>query len=277
MGMPYGGGVNERTALAIIDRDHGSLEDFVISLLGEKRAALDENLPLVQRAEMVGLPLPVFARVLASPQFRALLRVDLVNLAFTLGGELEHIQRVSGIARGERKRVMSASGAFGDVDQAPADIIAAGKYLNELRGTPIEKGATNAPSVVINIGRPDAVGGVSAEVTIDADVVPYRPQRAGGLPPSGARIGSMAAVPGNTLPQSQVDAGLGTLYGVGAEEADEDHALVEKQRRGEVGADGSERTSGGDELGDSTRRKRFWSRNWPGRGIVPARAYPDQE
>jgi hypothetical protein len=263
--------VNERAALAIIERDHGSLEDFVIFLLSEKKDALSEDIPLVTRAEMVGLPVVVFARLLASPSFRSLLRVDLVNMAFTLQDELEHVRTVSRVAKGERRLVMSAKGDFGEVDQAPTDVIAAGKYLNDLRGTPIEKGASTGHSVIINIGRPE-MPEANAQITIEADAVPYRAQRAGGLPPAGIRAGLGAPASRDAVPESRVDAGLGTLYGPSAEEADEDHALAEKQRVAKGVGDGSE--SDGDRAVRQGRpaRGNAWSRAWPHRGKVPDRS-----
>jgi hypothetical protein len=268
--------VNERTALAVIDRDHGSLEDFVISLLGEKREALDDTLPLTKRAEIAGLPLPVFARVISSPQFRALLRVDIVNSAFGIEAEMQHVERVAGVARGEQRLVMSPSGKFGRVDQAPTDVIAAGKYLNELRGTPIEKATQSAPSVVINIGKADED---ATSITIDTEAIPHQPQRAGGLPPAGVRGGFAAPKLGAPAAQSQVDKELGHLYGANAEEADEDHALSQKRRLGETEPGGQNEPAErqrGNEMGRRIRNGKLaiWGRNWPGRGEAPVRAWP---
>jgi hypothetical protein len=265
--------MNERTALAVIDRDYGSLEDFVISLLGDKREALNEALPLPKRAEIVGLPLPIFARVISSPQFRALLRVDLVNTAFGIESELQHVHKIAGVARGEPRLTMSPSGKIGHVDQAPTDIIAAGKYLNELRGTPIEKATQSAPSVVINIGRPDS--DEAASITIDAEVVPHQPQRAGGLPPSGVRTGAASPKLNAAPTQPVMDKELGHLYGPGAQEADEDHALSQKRKVGEAEVGGQDERPR-DEHGRSIRNNRWrvWGRNWPGRGEVPTRAWP---
>jgi len=252
--------MNERTALAVIDKEHGSLEDFAIFILAEKTAALDEDIPLPKRAEMVGLPIPVFARILASPQFRALLRTDIVNSAFGIQNEQKHIESVVKVARGDVRTVMSASGKIGEVDPAPGDLIAAGKYLNELRGTPIEKSQQQAPSLVINIGSPATLKEGDDPRTIQVDVESYQPQRAGGLPPSGVRDRFAAPARRDSLPQPQVDAGLGGIYGPSAEESDEDHKLAEKQKRGEVANDPERPT-------ESEPQRGGWSRKWPGRGL----------
>ena len=266
--------MNERAALAIIDRDHGSLEDFVIAILGDKRDALDETLPLAKRADIAGLPLPVFARVISSPQFRALLRVDLVNMAFGIRNEQKHIEKVASVACGDLRLTMSPSGKLAEVDQSPTDVIAAGKYLNELRGTPIEKTTQSAPSVIINIGRVEEQDASTPTITVEAGDVPYRPQRAGGLPPPGVRGVAQAPRLGGTTKEPGVDSELGHLYGSNAEEADEDHALAQKRRVNQT-----EEDRGRDESTELARpvhygKFRIWGRNWPGRGEVPERAYP---
>ena len=220
--------MNERNALAIIDRDYGSIEDFALDILSEKRDALDESLPMVKRADIAGLPLTVFARIISSPSFRAILRTELVNTAFGIETESKHIEAVASVAKGDSRLVMNAKGDFGKVDQAPTDIISAGKYLNELRGTPIEKSAGSAPSVIINIGAANK-GDADATPTIDVAVESYRPQRAGGLPPAGIRGRPGQAALGSPAPQPTVDDGLRSIYGAGAEEADEDYAFTQKQ------------------------------------------------
>lgn len=225
--------MNERTALAVIDRDYGSIEDFAIALLGEKRDALDESLPLARRAEVADVPVTVFARIISSPQFRALLRVDLVNSVYGIEDEREHIMHVGRVARGSMKTVATASGKIAKVDQSPGDVIAAGRYLNELRGTPIEKTQQQAPSIVINIGGAEPGDDRDDAPTIDVDVEPYRPQRAGGLPPRAARARFGTAARGNAIPESHVDSDLGSVYGPNAEEQDEDWKLAQKAKRGE--------------------------------------------
>lgn len=210
------------------------MEDFAISILTDKREALDEDLPLTRRAEIAELPLPIFARIIASPQFRNLLRMDLVNNVFTIGAEQEHIHQVARVAQNHQKTVVSASGKVVQVDQAAGDIINAGKYLNELRGTPIEKRAESAPSVVINIGGTQL--GEEDAPTIDVDVESYRPQRAGSLPPPGVQARARNPVQQRTLPPTHDDEELGSLYGPNAEDEDEDRAIAEKQEPRETAA-----------------------------------------
>lgn len=163
----------------------------------------------------------------------ALLRVDLVNSVYGIEDEREHIMHVGRVARGSMKTVATASGNIAEVDQNPTDVIAAGKYLNELRGTPIEKAQQQAPSIVINIG--GAESGVDRDdtPTVDVDVESYRPQRAGGLPPRAARERFGATARRDAIPESHVDSDLGSVYGPNAEEQDEDWAIAQKQKRDE--------------------------------------------
>ncbi len=227
--------MNTGNALAVIENQYGGVEDFAYHLLGdeERRQALDDSLPLVRRAEIAGLPLPVFARVITSTQFRTILRSDLVNRAFDLMGEREHIEQVAGIARGKKRTVVSNKGNLVEVDQAPQDIIAAGKYLNELRGTPIDAKAPSVGGITVNIH--NALGETEvrdAQVTVEVAPAVHQPRRAGDLPPPGVLGRRREAVPdAATGPGTSVDGGLGTLYGPGAEEADEAHALAEKAKR----------------------------------------------
>lgn len=224
--------MNERSALAIIERDHGSLEDFAIEVLSEKRDALDSSIPITKRAQMVGLPVTVFARILASSQFRQMLRVDLVNDAFDIEAEREHVSAISNVARGRQKAVVTPQGQLAHVDQSPRDVMEAGRYLNELRGTPIDKGSQSAPSVVINIGQAEGPSeDERVPTTIDVAVEPHQPQRAGSLPPPGirARLGETAS--GDAPVGESHDPDLGTFYGDRAEEEDEDSRIAEKAQR----------------------------------------------
>lgn len=257
--------MNERAALAVVERDFGSMEDFVIDLLSAKQDALSPDIPMVKRAEIAGLPLPVFARIVSSSHFRQLLRVDLVNQLYDMQAESKHVETIVGVARGKSKKVMSASGAIGEVDQSPTDVIAAGKYLNELRGTPVEKTQSQSPSIVINIGKADPRTDQN-ETTINVDVESYRPQRAGQLPPSGVRERSGETIPGHELPSARMDPGLSTLYGEGAEDAEEDHAIAEKQSRDEEPEPKEKPRKGW-----GRRKPERYSVGWPGRGPAPYR------
>ena len=138
---------------------------------------------------------------------------------------------------------MSPKGTFGEVDQAPADIIAAGKYLNELRGTPVESkgGAGGGAGITINIHNANNESPERVEVTDvsfavqDAPDV-HRPARAGQLPPPGVLgRGSPAAPRAATQLGSGGDGGLGALYGESAEEADEAAEIARKREGGHGG------------------------------------------
>src|SRR5690606_33558821 len=69
--------MSSRSALSVVEQQYGSLEELAYHILENKQDALDETLPLAQRAEMVGLPMLVFARILQDPMFRQILRADL--------------------------------------------------------------------------------------------------------------------------------------------------------------------------------------------------------
>lgn len=274
--------MNTATALTVIEREFGSVEEFAYRLLSddELKLALDESQPLTKRAELVGLPLGVFARVISSPAFRTILRADLVNAAYGLQAEAKHISEVSQIAQGKKRLVMSPKGTFGEVDQAPADIIAAGKYLNELRGTPVESkgGAGGGAGITINIHNANNESPERVEVTDvsfavqDAPDV-HRPARAGQLPPPGVLgRGSPAAPRAATQLGSGGDGGLGALYGESAEEADE---AAEIARRTGGAAAGAEDHDPAPEPEEEERVKSRLRKNgaWPGTASGKVNAY----
>lgn len=224
--------MSSRSALSVVEQQYGSLEELAYHILENKQDALDETLPLAQRAELVGLPMLVFARILQDPMFRQILRADLVNAAYGLAEEEHHIKAMVKVAKNEPRVVVTNKGNIAEVDQMPTDIIAAGKYLNELRGTPVETkrgsaftGVTvNFENVTIAVGKDED----DRTVTIETDL--HRPGRAGDLPPVAVQGRGAAAVPLPAASGSADDAGLGTLYGDSAREADEAHALAAKQQ-----------------------------------------------
>lgn len=228
--------VNKRSALSVVEEKYGSLEDLALYILEERREALDETLPLAKRAEAVGLPMLVFARVLADPAFRQLLRADLVNRAFTLAEEEHHIRQMVKVAIGEPKTVVTNKGNLVEVDQSPTDVIAAGRYLNELRGTPIEGKRESAfRGVVVNFENVQvSFGAEPPSETVEAYV--HRPRRAGELPSGSGHASADAPARLPAVVGPGADAGLGAFYGDGAKEADEAHALARAEASREEGA-----------------------------------------
>lgn len=265
--------MNTATALTVIEREYGSVEEFAYRLLSdpELKVALDDAQPMTRRAEIAQLPLGVFARVIASPAFRTILRADLVNQAYGLEAEAQHIQQMSKIARGEKRLVMNAKGNYGEVDQAPTDVIAAGRYLNELRGTPVEsKGTALGGGITINIHNANNEQPERVEVTDVSFAVQdapdiHRPARAGQLPPSGVLgRGSPAAPRAATELGTGSDGGLGAIYGESAEEADEAAELARKRAGGAVEPAEDDDGLEAREAEDGVNRRKA-SGPWPGR------------
>lgn len=230
------GAITMRTALATVEEQHGSVEELAYLVLSEKREVLDDSIPLPARAAKVGLSAVVLARVLASPEFKLILRADMVNSHFGPEREEEHVQHMAGVATGKDRRVMNSKGQIGYVDQAPADVIAAGKYLNELRGTPVERQQPIGQGLVVNFYQLDGAdrgrtgAGYESDLadrTIEAEPVGYRPRRAGDLPPPGvlSRASGSALLP--AADESNVDASIGAFYGSGAQEALDSTPLAE--------------------------------------------------
>lgn len=219
--------MNSRNALAIVEQEYGSLDELAYVILDQKQEALDESLSLTERAAAVNLPLTVFARVLSSPIFRAMVRADMVNNVYDFTAEEHHIRHMSKVAAGDSRKVVTAKGDIAFVDQAPTDVIAAGRYLNEMRGTPVETRTAAAGGITINIQqvRPEED---RAEV-LDAQVVVHQPRHAGELPSSAVPGGSATpdAVP--LLPGKGLDADFGAFYGESAAEADVDSQTAEKR------------------------------------------------
>jgi hypothetical protein len=239
--------MNERSAIQLVEQTHGSMEDFVVHLLEDCPDALDEMLPLVKRAEAAGLPLPVFSRLLSSGQFRQIIRGELVNRTYTLLDERDHIEAVKKVAINHARTVATAKGEVVEVDQNPADVMQAGRYLNEARGTPMEsKGSGGFGGITIIIGHADRGDSDDRTIEVDAQVVPgqHRPGKAGQLPPPGvlARSGVAARLGPGERPAP--DPSVGAFYGSEAEEEDEDHAIAEKvsgrPQRGGVNGERSE-------------------------------------
>lgn len=263
--------MNERGAIAIIEREHGSLEDFAVLILSEHREALNTDVSIMKRAQMVGLPVTVFSRIIASSQFRQMLRVDLVNKAYDIEAEMSHVGKVVEVASGKEKAVVTPQGHLAYVDQNPRDVMEAGRYLNELRGTPIEKASQSAPSVVINIGQATP-GGEDVSPTIDVALEPHRPQRAGALPPAGVRARLGETVSGESPTRQPDDPDLGAFYGADAEEEDEDHRLREKAGRVHTGQEVGDEVDG-DVIDMEEERKpigfkRRRSNRWPRRSMT---------
>ena len=192
--------MNEAKALAVIENEYGSLEEFAYSVLTHesKERILDETNSILDRADALGLSPVVLSRILASPAFKSTLRTAIVNHNFGFFDEEEHIKQVVKVATGEERKVMSPKGSIGMVDQAPGDVIAAGRYLNDLRGTSVEqKGGGGAHSISIQILNANQTQGpdTAPGLTIETEPAIHKPRTAGALPPRGVLERGSRAVP----------------------------------------------------------------------------------
>lgn len=198
--------MNERGAIQAVEEKYGSLEEFALYLIEHgDSTVLSESTSIVKKAEELDLSAPVVTAIMKnSPKFRALMRSIIVNHSFDLDAEAKHVQAVTNIAMNAGRRVVTNKGTVVNVDNSERGVIEAGKYLNELRETPVSSSrASNGSSIVINFGEviPDGsdevedeegagVGGGASDRTITVEgktVKPHRPLRAGALPPVSAR------------------------------------------------------------------------------------------
>lgn len=187
--------MNESRAIAAVEETYSSLEDFTLYVLSECPEVLEDDLPIAKIADLVNLDPGVAHFVLTrSTRFRMMVRSDLVNREFTLGAESRHIKEVVGIAKNDGVMRMTAKGDIVSVDHQPADIMAAGKYLNDYRGTSLQQEKSRITlGVQVNfIGIGDEDGPTIDVQAVESDTerqeLPHhRPARAGDLPPPDAR------------------------------------------------------------------------------------------
>ena len=132
--------MNESRAIAAVEESYGSLEDLVYFILADCPEVLEGNLTLDKLSSTLRLdPAVAHFMVNRSNRFRMLVRADLVNREFDLLAEGTHIHEVVNIATNQGASRMTAKGEIVNIDHAPTDIMAAGKYLNDYRGTSIQQ------------------------------------------------------------------------------------------------------------------------------------------
>jgi hypothetical protein len=185
------GAFTEKKAVEYVEEAYGSMENFAIFCLTEGTKVLDSAVGVVERAKIAGLPVNALAYLITkSPKFRLVMRSAIANTQFGLLEEQEHVQTVVGIARNKGRKVVTNKGNTTMVDNTERGIIDAGRYLNELRGTPLDSSQKG-----VNVGVNVVFG--QAEAALDHDpgrtitvaghqINPHKPLRAGALPPSGA-------------------------------------------------------------------------------------------
>lgn len=192
--------MNATKALATIEEEFGGVEEFAYAVLThpDKGRILDETESITARAETLGMPVVLFSRIMSTPAFKAALRTAIVNSNFGFFDEERHIREIVKVATGEERKVMSPKGEIGFVDQAPGDIIAAGRYLNDLRGTSVDPkggaGGGNTISIqILNANQETADAAVG--LTIESASEVHTPRRAGSLPPRGVLERGSRSVP----------------------------------------------------------------------------------
>jgi len=244
----YSRAMNESRAIAAVEDVYGSLEELVFFILSEHEDLLEGNTSIGTLSSTLNLD-PNVAHFLIhrSNKFRAIIRSDLVNREFDIMAESAHIHEVVRVATNEGASRMNAKGAIVEVDQSPADVMAAGKYLNDYRGTSIqpEKGRVSLGVQVNFIGVAGEGGPIIDVEAIEHDederpALPrYRPARLGDLPPVDVREryalseGSSSRPPGRT--GDELD-----FYSPEAEEEARDSILAARTRRHAEGRDHDE-------------------------------------
>ena len=187
--------MNESRAITAVEEAYGSLEDLVYFILSEHPEVLEDNLPLAKTAALLNLD-PNIAHFLLSRsgRFRMLVRADLVNREFSMMAESAHIHEVVKVATNQGAERMTAKGDIVSIDHMPSDIMAAGKYLNDYRGTSLqqEKSRVSLGVQVNFIGVGDDGAPIVDVEAVESDApreeLPrHRPARAGDLPPPDAR------------------------------------------------------------------------------------------
>lgn len=186
----YNIGMNERAAVEAVEKKYGSLEEFAIFCLEDGKSVLKSTVAIEKKSKATGLDPDVITFLLnQSPKFRGLMRSMLVHKKFTVQKELDHIDKVVDIATNAGRTVATAKGDVVRVDNTERGMIEAGRYLNELRETPIKGGESNihaALTVNYIVPQPEVDDGKT--ITVDgAEVKRHSPLKAGALPPPAVR------------------------------------------------------------------------------------------
>lgn len=228
--------VKPRNAMSALEERYGGMEEFVatISYDPEYKNVMNEDLPLFRRAELAGFSLTEFMVIIGSPEFKVLRRKELLNLRWTDNREAKHIEHMIDVAENKPRKTTTQTGKIVEVDHSPADIIASGKYLAELRGTPVDKSQQQVRGgVTIIIENHNGRGSLDAAQTIDIDMEDYhRPQIAGGAPPPGIleRTQRPALLVGDRS-AAGAEGDVGAFYGRRASEEEEAQEIARRAAR----------------------------------------------
>ena len=158
----------ENEAIKKVEERYGSLEEFIAFVITDYPDLFTPKYTPKHREQITGIKAHLLASVKGSVRFRRLASSEIVHQQFDLNREMEHVRVV----------VEKSVDSLGDVK----DVIAAGRYLEERRGTPLNQGERLAlPSIVINTGPQLHLYEGDEHATIPT--TSYRPKIFGDEPP----------------------------------------------------------------------------------------------
>lgn len=166
--------MREDKALALVEQQFGSLEEFGWQLITEHPEVLDDDYDLIALSQKLGVDAGPLGRILRGSAFRSLMTRLVVANEFTIRDEMEHVKTIKADALNPKRNTDTR--------------IKARQHLAVLEGKPLNNSQTGNSGMVlqINFAQPASPPQVEGdERTIDVEV--HRPARAGDLPPAGAR------------------------------------------------------------------------------------------
>lgn len=131
--------VLENEVVRLVEERYGSLEAFAVFILEEHPDLFTPKYTPKHREKITGIPAKHLLTLKGSLQFRRLISSEIIQREFGIETEIEHVRVV----------VAKSTDPLADVK----DIIAAGRYLEERRGTPLGVNERQVlPMIQINTG-----------------------------------------------------------------------------------------------------------------------------
>lgn len=124
---------------ALEGTDYGNLEGFCLFVISEYPNFIGKNDSPLAKADRTGLPLKVCLGLLQSKDFQATLTRMMAAQEVDFEFQMAHLEKIKEYAKG-----------VGTGKAKATEAIAAGKYLQQLRGTPLHEESAKG-GVVINI------------------------------------------------------------------------------------------------------------------------------
>lgn len=161
-----------KEAITLVERKHGSVEDFAWLLLNEHPEVIDGSYNLQKLAATLKMPMAAVSKVMNSPHFRTVMSQMVVQTEYTIADELKHVRTIKRDATNAKKNVNTR--------------IAAREHLARLEGRPLNKqeGNVNVPIQVVFATLSDDVERIHIE-SVEGET--YVPAKRSDLPPEGAR------------------------------------------------------------------------------------------